>query len=173
MVGQNNYVRTVISYLYSEFMTVRNIYDAFKEISAKNKILEQLSLKNGLWGSPKKRKMYFKNSDKDSPIKKTKFETMRHFWKQLEGNKSEDNFERKTLMGEPGPRLVTRGYKYPSDILKITYFSVGSPKYQGNESLVSDHGHLLDLSLWMLKHHDLGRWNIILRAKILQNGYQI
>ena len=84
----------------SEFMTVKNISDAFKEISAKNKILEQLSLKNGLGGSPQKRKIDFKNSDTDSPSKKTKFETTRHFWKQLEGDKLEDNFEQNTLMGE-------------------------------------------------------------------------
>ena len=45
--------------------------------------------------SPQKRKIDFKNSDTDSPSKKTKFETTRHFWKKLE-----DNFEQNTLMGE-------------------------------------------------------------------------
>ena len=81
-------------------MTVKNISDVFKEMSAKNKILEQLSLKNGIGGSPQKRKIDFKNSDIDSPSKKTKFETTRHFWKQLEGDKLEDNFEQNALMGE-------------------------------------------------------------------------
>ena len=92
----------------SEFMTVKNISDAFKEISAKNKILEQLSLKNGLGMSPKKGKIDFKNSDTDSPSKKTKFETTRHFWKQLEGDKSEDNFEQNTLMGKQTGSLGVR-----------------------------------------------------------------
>ena len=47
-------------------------------------------------GPPKK----FKNSDIDSPSKKSKYETTRHFWKQLEGDKSEDNFEQNTPRGE-------------------------------------------------------------------------
>ena len=83
----------------SKFMTVKNISDAFKEISAKNKFLEQVSGKNGPEGSPK-RKIEFMNNDLDSPNKRSKFETTRHFWKKLQGEEIEQNLKQNTLMGE-------------------------------------------------------------------------
>ena len=79
----------------SEFMTVKNISDAFKEISANNKILEQLSLKNEPGGSTQKRKIDFKNSDTDSPSKKSK-----------------DNFEQNIMMGETKWKPGSQGNKF-------------------------------------------------------------
>ena len=83
----------------SKFMTVNNISDTFKEISAKNKFLEQVSGKNGPGGSPK-RKIEFMKNDLDSPNKRSKFETTRHFWKKLQGEEIEQNLKQNTLMGE-------------------------------------------------------------------------
>ena len=80
-------------------MTVKNISDAFKEISAKNKFVEQVSGKNGPGGYPK-RKIEFMNNDLDSPNKRSKFETTRHFWKKLQDAEIEQNLKQNTLMGE-------------------------------------------------------------------------
>ena len=83
----------------SEVMTVHNISDAFKKISAKNKILEQVSGKNGPGGSPK-RKFDSKNSEVDSPNKRNKFNSTRHFWLNLEGakpNKNSVSYENNTV----------------------------------------------------------------------------
>ena len=80
-------------------MTVKNISDSFKEISAKNKILEQLSVKGGPGGSPK-RKIDFKNSDTDSPSKKSKFESTCHFWKQLMGETNWKPGSQENILGQ-------------------------------------------------------------------------
>ena len=83
----------------SQFMTVKNISDSFKEISAKNKILEQLSVEGGPGGSPK-RKIDFKNSDTDSPSKKSKFESMCHFLKQLMGETNWKPGSQENILGQ-------------------------------------------------------------------------
>ena len=85
----------------SPFMTVSDISGTYKKISEKNKILEELSGKNGQGGSPK-RKFESENSDMDSPKKRNKFNSTRHFWLQLEGLKNLENLE-------PGSEENVRG----------------------------------------------------------------
>ena len=94
------------------FMTVSDISVTFKKISAKNKILEHLSGKNGPGGSPK-RKFESENSDMESPRKRNKFNSTFNFWLELEGNKTNSNFGNNKLEAgsilEPGSEKNLRG----------------------------------------------------------------
>ena len=83
-------------------MTVQNISDTFKKMSAKNKILEKLSGKNGPGGSPK-RKFDSKSSDVESPNKRNKFNSTRNFWLTLEGAKPDNNSDENSKVGARTP----------------------------------------------------------------------
>ena len=80
-------------------MTVSDISETFKKISAKNKILEELSGKNVQGGSPK-RKLESEYSDMDSPKKINKFNSTRHFWLKLEGVKNLEPGSEENVCGQ-------------------------------------------------------------------------
>ena len=87
----------------SALMTVRDISDVFKNISAKNKLLEHLTEgKKGSGGSPK-RKFDSITSDIESPNKRNRFNSTRHFWLNLEGAKTVNNLVENNDVGARTP----------------------------------------------------------------------